>query len=140
MKQWDTENLLEEGYKIYNGIVKSVQLRLEDHDILTLYLWIRSEAGELMWGGRSFGSLYQIKKGVHSSTEDNCLAEYLLNIFDTLGVRGLDQLEGCHVRIAYKERRQKVSSILGNILENKWFDSEEFVKEFYNKEDPKDDY
>lgn len=131
MRRWNKEDLLEEGYKIYNGIVESVQLRLEDHDILTFYLWIKSEAGELMWGGRSFGSLSQIEKGVHSLTEDNGLAEYLLNIFDTLEVRGLDQLEGCHVRIAYKERGLKISSILGNILKNKWFDSEEFVKEFY---------
>ena len=51
--------------------------------------------------------------------------EYLMRIMDTVGVETWESLEGKLVRVATKGLGSGVK-IIGNIIKDKWFDSELF--------------
>ena len=62
------------------------------------------------------------------------LNEFIAKLFVVTGVSSFNDLNGTYIRVAYKQGTQlykiEISSIIGNIIEDKWLDKEKiFVEE-----------
>lgn len=80
-----------------------------------------------MYGGYCLGKGYL-------GAEDNFFKgsaqgmEAIIRIMDTIGVDDLDDMMGKYVRVASKGLGSSIK-IIGNIIEDKWFDYESFFED-----------
>jgi hypothetical protein len=127
MKKYTQEQLIEAGYTIENALIESVDLSMADHGSLTLAMTLKGSGWGVVYGGYCLGKGYL-------GADDNFFSgsaagmEYLIRIMDTVGVERFQQLKGKYVRVATKGWGSSVK-IIGNILEDKWFDAETFFKD-----------
>ena len=124
MKKYTQEQLMEAGYTIENALIESVDLSMADHGCLTLAMTLKGGGWGVVYGGYCLGKGYL-------GADDNFFSgsasgmEYLMRIMDTVGVERFQNLKGKYVRVATKGLSGPVK-IIGNILEDKWFDAETF--------------
>ena len=124
MKKYTQEQLIEAGYTIENVLIESVDLSMADHGCLTLAMTLKGSGWGVVYGGYCLGKGYL-------GADDNFFSgnasgmEYLMRIMDTVGVERFQNLKGKYVRVATKGLSGPVK-IIGNILEDKWFDAETF--------------
>ena len=124
MKKYTQEQLMEAGYTIENALIESVDLSMADHGCLTLAMTLKGGGWGVVYGGYCLGKGYL-------GADDNFFSgsasgmEYLMRIMDTVGVERFQNLKGKYVRVAIKGLSGPVK-IIGNILEDKWFDAETF--------------
>jgi hypothetical protein len=122
-----TENKLRElGYDIENAKITSVDLSMADHGCLTLRMAIDGGGWGCVYGGYSLGSGYVGAKTFKGSAMG---MEYLMRIMDTMDSETLNDLVGRYVRVATKGWGSECK-IIGNILEDKWFDPVSFFEEY----------
>jgi hypothetical protein len=124
MKKYTQEQLIEAGYKIENALIESVDLSMADHGCLTLAMTLKGSSWGVVYGG------YCLGKGYLGADDDFFAGsaagmEYLIRIMDTVGVERFQNLKGKYVRVATKGWGSAVK-IVGNIIEDKWFDAETF--------------
>lgn len=130
MKHYTQEELTNLGYRIENARITDVDLSMADHGCLTLAMTLSGEGWGVVYGGYCLGHGYL-------GADDNFFSgsaagmEYLIRIMDTVGVDRFQNLKGKYVRVATKGRGGMVK-IIGNIIEDKWFDAETFFAD--NKE------
>lgn len=124
MKKYTQEQLIEEGYKIENTLIESIDLSMADHGCLTLAMTLKGECWGVVYGGYCLGKGYL---GADDDFFSGSAAgmEYLIRIMDTVGVERFQNLKGKYVRVATKGWGSSVK-IIGNIIEDKWFDAETF--------------
>lgn len=77
------------------------------------------------YGGYCLGHGYLGAKKFDGSAKG---LEYIMRIMDTVGVSRMSELKGKYVRVATKGRGGIVK-IIGNIIDDKWFDPEAFFKD-----------
>ena len=124
MKKYTQDQLIEAGYTIENALIESVDLSMVDHGCLTLAMTLKGGGWGVVYGGYCLGKGYL-------GADDNFFSgsasgmEYLMRIMDTVGVERFQNLKGKYVRVATKGLSGPVK-IVGNILEDKWFDAETF--------------
>ena len=124
MKKYTQEQLIEAGYTIENVLIESVDLSMADHGCLTLAMTLKGGGWGVVYGGYCLGKGYL-------GADDNFFSgstsgmEYLMRIMDIVGVERFQNLKGKYVRVATKGLSGPVK-IIGNILEDKWFDAETF--------------
>lgn len=124
MKKYTQDKLIEAGYTIENALIESVDLSMADHGYLTLAMTLKGNGWGVVYGGYCLGKGYL-------GADDNFFSgsasgmEYLMRIMDTVGVDRFQNLKGKYVRVATKGLSSPVK-IIGNILEDKWFDAETF--------------
>lgn len=124
MKKYTQEQLMEAGYTIENALIESVDLSMADHGCLTLAMTLKGSGWGVVYGGYCLGNGYL-------GADDNFFSgsasgmEYLMRIMDTVGVERFQNLKGKYIRVATKGLSGTVK-IIGNILEDKWFDAETF--------------
>ena len=124
MKKYTQEQLMEAGYTIENALIESVDLSMADRGCLTLAMTLKGGGWGVVYGGYCLGKGYL-------GADDNFFSgsasgmEYLMRIMDTVGVERFQNLKGKYVRVAIKGLSGPVK-IIGNILEDKWFDAETF--------------
>lgn len=132
MKKWTKELLEESGYEIEKTQIESVRLTMADHGVLTSDSTLNGRG----WG--AFHGGYVLGKG-HLGSKDfegyGSGMEAIMRIMDTVGVEEYGQMKGKYVRIATKGLGSSVR-IIGNILDDKWFDYESF---FADKKDEEND-
>lgn len=116
------EQLLKQGYKIENVLIKSANLIMEDHGCLTLRMPIEGDGWGCCYGGYYIGKGYLGAEEFKGSGKG---VEYIMRIMDTVGVSRFSMLAGKHMRVATKDFNSYVK-IIGNIIEDKWFNPEEF--------------
>ena len=109
--------------EIKNAIIESTSLGNEDHGIMTVWLCFNYEGFGQSFGGYSLDN-YDEKKDKRIGTAYGC--EFIKRILEVVGVEKWEDLKGKHIRV--KTTPEKVLAI-GNIIEDKWFDPEELVKE-----------
>ena len=124
MKKYTQEQLIEAGYTIENALIESVDLSMADYGCLTLAMTLKGAGWGVTYGGYCLGKGYlgaydNFFSGSASGTE------YLMRIMDTVGVERFQNLKGKYVRVATKGFSGPVK-IIGNIIEDKWFDAETF--------------
>lgn len=117
--------LISNGYKIENAQIKSVDLS-NDGGIFSLTMALEGNGWGVVYGGRAIGKSYDDE----ISGSENGI-EYILRIMDVVGVSSFNDMKGKYVRVALKGWGDSVE-IIGNIIENKWFDQKAF---FDNKQE-----
>ena len=130
MKKYTQEQLIESGYSIENALITNVDLSMADHGCLTLAMTLEGSGWGVVYGGYCLGKGYL---GADDDFFDGSAAgmEYLMRIMDTVGVEKFQDLKGKYVRVANKRWGSSVK-IIGNIIKDKWFDTETF---FADKEE-----
>ena len=118
------ENLLKDGYKIENAQIKSVDLSMEDHGCLTMNMVLEGDGWGVCYGGICLGKGYVGAKTFEGSAKG---LEYIMRIMDVVGVSKFQSLNGKYVRVATKGWGSTVI-IIGNIINDKWFDPDELFK------------
>ena len=124
MKKYTQEQLIAAGYTIENARIESVDLSMADYGCLTLAMSLKGSGWGVTYGGYCLGKGYL---GADDDFFSGSAAgmEYLIRIMDTVGVERFQNLKGKYVRVATKGWGGPVK-IIGNILEDKWFDAETF--------------
>lgn len=120
----NTEQLIDAGYKIENAKITSADLSMEDHGCLTFNMEIKSGGWGCVYGGYCLGHGYLGAKKFDGSAKG---LEYIMRIMDTVGVSRMSDLKGKYIRVATKGWGDIVK-IIGNIIDDKWFDPEAFFK------------
>lgn len=124
MKKYTQEQLTEAGYSIENALITNVDLSMADHGCLTLVMTLEGDGWGAVYGGYCLGNGYL---GAADDFFDGSAAgmECLIRIMDTIGVEKFQDLKGKYIRIATKRWCDSVK-IIGNIINDKWFDPETF--------------
>lgn len=117
--------LINNGYKIENAQIKSVDLS-NDGGIFSLAMALEGNGWGVVYGGRVIGKSYD-----DEITGSENGIEYIMRIMDVVGVSRFNDMKGKYVRVALKGWGDSVE-IIGNIIENKWFDQKAF---FDNKKE-----
>lgn len=130
MRKYDCQQLVEDGYKIENAIIEKVDLSMADHGCLTLAMALNGGSWGVVYGGYCLGHGYLGAEEFDGSPNG---LESIMRIMDTVGVERFQDLKGRYVRVATKGWGSPVK-IIGNIIEDKWFDIETF---FSDKENDK---
>ena len=131
MKKYTTAQLIELGYKIENALIESVDLSMADHGCLTLALTLKGDGWGVVYGGYCLGHGYLGAKEFDASASG---LESIMRIMDTVGVERFQNLKGKYIRVASKGLGYTIK-IIGNVLQDKWFDIETF---FADKEKTND--
>ena len=128
MKKW-TEKLLEaEGYEIRNAQIKNVSLNMADHGVLTSDLTLDGHGWGVCYGGYVLGKGYVGEKTFEGYASG---MEAIMRIMDTVGCDKYENMKGKYIRVATKGCGSTVK-IIGNILEDKWFDYGSFFDDMKN--------
>jgi len=127
MRKYDYDQLIKEGYKIENAVIKDVDLSMADHGCLTLAMTLDGGGWSVVYGG------YCLGKGYLGAADDFFSGsaagmEYLTRIMDIVGVERFQNLKGKYVRVATKGWGGSVK-IIGNIIKDQWFDAETFFSD-----------
>lgn len=127
MKKWTEKELLKEGYKIENAIIEKVDLSMADYGCLTLQMVLKGSYWGCVYGG------YVLGHGYLGAADDffdgsGIGMESIIRIMDTVGVKKFQDLKDKHIRVCSKNHGDSIK-IVGNIINDKWFDYESFYKD-----------
>lgn len=112
---------------IQNAVIKSINLGIEDHGILTC--WLNLEFGES--SGQGFGgfALDTYNKALDKRVGHAVGTQYILRVLETIGVDNWEDLKGKTIRIDGNDGRIEG---IGHIIKNKWFYPREELRDFKN--------
>lgn len=119
------KELVTAGYSIENAQIKSVALTMADHDCLTLEIGLQGSGWGCNYGGYGLGEGCLGAKEFIGSAKG---LEAIMRIMNTIGVSELFDAKGKYVRVATKSRGETIK-IIGNVVDDLWFDYEQFFKE-----------
>ena len=127
MKKYTEEQLKSKGYELLNAKITNVSLNMKNHGCVTLDICLDGSGWGVVYGGYCLGKGYL-------GAENNFFKgsaqgmEAIIRIMDTIGVDDLDDMVGKYVRVASKGLGSSIK-IIGNIIEDKWFDYETFFED-----------
>jgi len=129
MKKHTYEELIDSGYRVENAQIKSVDLSMADHGCLTLALDLEGKGWGVTYGG------YVLAKGYVGADDDSFSGsakgmESIVRIMDVVGCDRFNDMKHEYIRVALKGYGATPVRIIGNIIKDKWFDIEDFFKEF----------
>ena len=122
MKKFTKEILESKGYRIENLKITSADLSMQDHGCMDMRMVCEGGGIGFCYGGYCLGHGYL---GADEFDGAPYAMEYIMRIMDTVGVEKFTGLEGKYIRAAIKGWGDPVK-IIGNIIEDKWFDAESF--------------
>lgn len=125
MKEWHECELIGAGYQIWNAKITSADLDMSEHGCITMWLALDGGGIGVCYGGICLGNGYVDAKVFKAS--DKAMI-YVMRVMDTIGVDKFSLLKGQYVRVASKGWGSEVK-IIGNIIRDKWFDSDSFFAE-----------
>ena len=125
MKEWTLEQLVNDGYKIENCKISHVDLSMADHGCMTLGVCLEGKGFGVIYGGRCLGHGYLGAENFDSAPN---AMEYIMRIMDVVGCERFSSMEGRYVRVATKGWGSNIY-IIGNIIDDKWFDQSSFFNE-----------
>lgn len=108
---------------VENAKITRADLSMADHGVLCFEIGLVGQDWSCTFGGYVLGSGYLGAKEFNGWSPKSI--EALMRIMDTVGVERWSQLEGKYVR-AETEGWGSIIHKIGNIIEDKWFDAEEF--------------
>ncbi len=106
-----------------NARITYARLEIEDHDILTFMVGLEFSGYSQGFGGYALDHYDRDSKRKPASGRG---LEAMRLIMETVGVREWSELKGKMCR-AYESHDNKL--VIGNILEEKWFDLDAFMKD-----------
>ena len=135
MKNYTKEALEGCGYTVENAKITHVDLSMADHGVLCLELTLEGDHWGCVFGGHVIGKGYL---GAEEFEGSPMGIEYLMRIMDVVGVSRFNEMNGKYVRVATDGWGSTVR-IIGNVIEDNWFDSEWFFMEKNEKNKKKDE-
>ena len=105
---------------IENAKIERADISMEDHGCLTYNLTLVGNGWGCVFGGISIGNGYL---GADKFTGSAAGLESLMHIMNTVGVSRWNDIKGKYVRAKFEGSSVRA---IGNIIEDKWFDQEEF--------------
>ena len=108
-----------------NMKITNVSLNMKNHGVLTFDLTLEGAGCGVVYGGFCLGNGYL---GSDSFKGSAAGIECLMRIMDVIGVDAWEDLKGKYCRILMSGWGDTVK-VIGNIIEDKWFDIEAFFKE-----------
>lgn len=133
MKKWTKELLEESGYEIENAQIESVRLTMAGRGVLISDSVLNARGWGACHGGDVLGNGHLGSKDFEGYGSG---IEAIMRIMATVGVEEYGQMKGKYVRVATKGFGSSVR-IIGNILDDKWFDYESF---FADKKDEENEH
>lgn len=128
MKKWTKKELLSEGYEIENMQITSADLKMNEYGCLIFPIVLKGTVGGLVYGSSyCLGNGYVGAKEFIGSSDGE---EAIMRIMDTVGCNKFSDLKGSYVRIALKDN---VGRVIGNIIDDKWFDDQSFFDDKRNE-------
>jgi len=113
--------------EIKNAVIESTMLGVEDRGIFSFSLTLNYGGSGQGAGGYVLDKPIKDKNGTFIKREATSLAgKLIMKILDVVGVEKWEDLKGQHIKV-----RASWDSVyaIGNFLEDKWLDFEEFFKE-----------
>ena len=107
-----TDSLIRDGYKIINMQITYVDLSMSDY----------GSGYSVVYGNHWLGHGYLGAKEFDGNEKS---MPYIMNIMNVVGVERFNDMKGKYARIAFKGLGSS-TKIIGNIIEDKWFDPESF--------------
>jgi hypothetical protein len=124
MKKLTQVELQQQGYQFQNAEISDVDTVIAEDGTLRTYLILSGNGWRIQYGGYAVGATNP------SATEFQATAkgiELLMRLITLVGARSVNGLIGKYVRVAVLPEVGEVK-IIGNIVEDKWFDIEDFFK------------
>ena len=112
---------------IENVKITNTSITMEDHGVLTFYITVEGAGIGVNLGGYCIGGGYLGAKEFTAKSGGGLVA--MMNIMNVIGVHKWEDLKGKYCRIKTEGWGSTVS-IIGNIIENKWFDMKKFFEEY----------
>lgn len=125
MKKYTAKELVAEGYKLENALIKNVSLSSSDYCSLTLNIELYGDGWGCVYGGYCLGKIYPDSYDKESYEGSAAGMEVIMRVMDVVGVSRLEDMKGKYVRVATKKWGDSVK-IIGNILKDRWFDYQSF--------------
>ena len=97
---------------VHNATVKSTFLGIEDHGIFTFSIMLDFGSSVQGFGGPTLTASWG--------------GEYLAEVLEAVGVRSWERLPGTNVRA--RRNSNGILDAIGHIVEDRWFDREEFCQ------------
>lgn len=110
--------------RIENAKITYADLSMANHGCLALWLTVKGSGWGCTIGGYCLGNGYLGAKEFKGSPKG---IEEIMRIMDVVGVDRFSDLEGKYIRVE-KPGPGGIIKKFGNIIEDKWFDYEEFYK------------
>ena len=112
-----------------NAKITSTKITMEDHGCLTFFIGLEGAGWGCGFGGYCIGHGCLGDKPEEFTAENGGGLVAMMRIMDTVGVEKWEDLKGKYVRVVLSEWGGKVTKI-GNLIENKWFDIDEFFRTY----------
>lgn len=108
--------------EIKNALIKNASISMADHGCLTY--WLNLEFGSCVcsYGGYCIGHGY-LGATKFDGSPSGLVA--MMRIMDVVGVSRWEDLNGKYVRVQFSGLGKPID-IIGNIIEDKWFNQREF--------------
>lgn len=110
---------------IENAKITNVDLSMEDHGWLVLWLTLEGKGWSCGFGGRCIGKGYL---GAKEFTGSEKGIEEIMRIMDVVGVSKFNDIKGKYIRVHLEGWGATIEKT-GNIIEDKWFDYREFYSQ-----------
>ena len=110
---------------IENALIEKVDLSMADHGVLCLEMVLKGQTWGVVFGGRVMGKGYLGAKKFEGYAKG---IEEIMRIMDVVGVSKFNDMEGKYVRVETERWVGGTVHKIGNIIEDKWFDYDEFYK------------
>lgn len=110
--------------EIENARIDGVSLTMADNGCITYWVLLSGNGWGVNFGGICLGKGYLKAKEFSAIGEG---LEAMMRIMDTVGVERWEDLKGRYVRIVNPGIGKSVD-IIGNIIEDKWFNQREFFE------------
>ena len=126
MIEYTKKKLEDLGYTIENARITNVDLIMGNYGCFSSYITLDGSGWGANYGGYCLGH-----GDLGSEHFDGCSdsIEYLMRIMDVVGSESFNGMVGKYVRVAIKDGWGDAIRIIGNVLEDKWFDAESFFKD-----------
>ena len=131
------DQLTQAGYTVCNGIITSISLDIDKHSTtkvsLILNIGIKSSIRDI-----NFMPIVLMTILSDDECHDDTLRfqkgiKALMRIMEVIGVDKFEDIKGKYVRLAFVKYDDSTAKIIGNIIEDKWFDAELFFSNSSNK-------
>lgn len=114
---------------ILNVKITNASITMEDHGILSFYISVEGENRSVNLGGYCIGTGYLGAKEFSAENGGGLVA--MMNIMNVVGVDKWEDLKGKYCRIKTDGWGSTVS-VIGNIIDDKWFDMKKFFETYDN--------
>ena len=110
--------------EIINAKITSTSITMADHGCLIFWVTVEGSGFAVSIGGYSIGHGYL---GASEFDGNGHGLEAMMRIMDTVGIDTWEDLKGKYIRIESNGLGKPVKKI-GHLIDNKWFDIDEFFK------------